>query len=88
MIWSLNPRSAWDSVHLYEAVDIANPSGLGDAPDLDVTDPASKERLLKENVGLFEVFKIASAIRRHMLRMGQQLPNNLRFSISILDEAA
>jgi triphosphoribosyl-dephospho-CoA synthase len=53
--------SAWDSVHLYEAVGIANPSGLGDAPDLDVTNPASKERLLKENVSLFEVFKIASA---------------------------
>jgi len=53
--------TAWDSVHLYEAVDIANPSGLGDAPDLDVTNPASKERLLKENVALFEVFKIASA---------------------------
>ena len=52
--------TAWDSVHLYEAVDIANPSGLGGAPDLDVTNPASKERLLKENVGLFEVFKIAS----------------------------
>ena len=52
--------TAWDSVHLYEAVDIAGPSGLGGAPDLDVADPASKERLLKENVGLFEVFKIAS----------------------------
>ncbi|HEX7483210.1 MAG TPA: triphosphoribosyl-dephospho-CoA synthase, partial [Candidatus Bathyarchaeia archaeon] len=52
--------TAWDSVYLYEAVDIANPSGLGGAPDLDVTNPASKERLLKENVGLFEVFKIAS----------------------------
>jgi triphosphoribosyl-dephospho-CoA synthase len=51
--------TAWDSVHLYEAVDIANPSGLGGSPDLDVTNPASKERLLKENVGLFEVFKIA-----------------------------
>ncbi len=46
-------------MHLYEAVDIASPSGLGDAPDLDVSDPASKERLLKENVSLFEVFKIA-----------------------------
>jgi triphosphoribosyl-dephospho-CoA synthase len=53
--------TAWDSVYLYEAVGIASPSGLNDAPDLDVTDPASKERLLKENVGLFEVFKIASA---------------------------
>jgi triphosphoribosyl-dephospho-CoA synthase len=53
--------TSWDSVHLYEAVGIANPSGLNDAPDLDVTNPASKERLLKEKVGLFEVFKIASA---------------------------
>ena len=50
-----------DSVHLYEAVGIANPSGLNDAPDLDVTDPHSKERLIKENVTLFDVFKIASA---------------------------
>ncbi len=58
---AVRSTSAWDSVHLYEAVGIANPSGLGDAPDLDVTDPASKERLLKENVGLFEVFKLASA---------------------------
>jgi triphosphoribosyl-dephospho-CoA synthase len=52
--------TALDSVELYEAVDVASPSGLGDAPDLDVTDPASKERLLKEDVSLFEVFKLAS----------------------------
>ncbi len=58
---AVKSTTAWDSVHLYEAVGIANPSGLNDAPDLDVTNPASKERLLKENVGLFEVFKIASA---------------------------
>ena len=58
---AVKSTTAWDSVHLYEAVDIANPSGLGDAPDLDVNDPASKRRLLKENVSLFEVFKIASA---------------------------
>jgi len=51
--------TALDSVHLYEALDIARPSGLGDAPDLDVSNPSSKERLLKENVSLFEVFKIA-----------------------------
>ena len=57
---AVKSTTAWDSVHLYEAVDIAGPSGLGGAPDLDVTDPTSKERLLKENVGLFEVFKIAS----------------------------
>ena len=57
---AVKSTTALDSVHLYEAVDIANPSGLNDAPDLDVTDPRSKERLIKENVSLYEVFKIAS----------------------------
>jgi len=49
-----------DAVHLYEAIDIAKPSGLNGAPDLDVNDPNSKERLLKENVSLYQVFKIAA----------------------------
>jgi triphosphoribosyl-dephospho-CoA synthase len=49
-----------DAVHLYEAIDIAKPSGLNGAPDLDVHDPNSKERLLAENVSLFQVFKIAA----------------------------
>ena len=57
---TVKATTAWDSVHLYEAVDIANPSGLNKAPELDVTDPQSKERLLKENVSLFEVFRLAS----------------------------
>jgi triphosphoribosyl-dephospho-CoA synthase len=56
---AVKSTTAWDSVYLYEAVEIARPSGLGESPDLDVSDPASKERLLKENVSLFEVFKIA-----------------------------
>jgi len=50
-----------DSVHLYEAIDVAKPSGLNGAPDLDVTDPDSKQRLLEENVSLYEVFKIAAS---------------------------
>ena len=58
---AVKSTTALDSVHLYEAVDIASPSGLNDAPDLDVTDPHSKERLIKENVSLYEVFKIASS---------------------------
>ena len=53
--------TARDSVDLYEAIDIARPSGLNDAPDLDISDPLSKERLIQENVTLFEVFKIASS---------------------------
>jgi triphosphoribosyl-dephospho-CoA synthase len=57
---AIKSTTALDSVHLYEAVDIASPGGLNEATDLDVTDPRSKERLIKENVTLFEVFKIAS----------------------------
>ena len=57
---AVEATTAEDAVHLYEAIDIAKPSGLNEAPDLDVTDPASKARLLEENVSLYEVFKIAA----------------------------
>jgi triphosphoribosyl-dephospho-CoA synthase len=49
-----------DAIHLYEAIDVAKPSGLGGVPDFDVTDPKSKTRLLEDNISLFEVFKIAA----------------------------
>jgi triphosphoribosyl-dephospho-CoA synthase len=49
-----------DAVYLYEAIDIAKPGGLDGAPDLDVRDPNSKKRLLKEQISLFQVFKIAA----------------------------
>jgi triphosphoribosyl-dephospho-CoA synthase len=49
-----------DAVYLYEAIAIAKPSGLNDAPDLSVTDADSKARLIKENVSLFKVFQIAA----------------------------
>jgi len=58
---AIKSTTALDSFHLYEAVEIASPSALNDAPDFDVTDPRSKERLIRQNVSLFEVFKIASA---------------------------
>jgi triphosphoribosyl-dephospho-CoA synthase len=57
---AVESTTAEDALHLYEAIDIAKPSGLGGAPDLDVHDPHSKERLLKENVSLYQVFKIAA----------------------------
>ena len=46
---------------VYEAIEIAKPKGLISAPDLNVKDKSSKIRLLKENVSLYEVFKIASS---------------------------
>ena len=57
---AVESTTAEDAVHLYEAIDVAKPSGLGGAPDLDVHDSHSKERLLKENVSLYQVFKIAA----------------------------
>jgi triphosphoribosyl-dephospho-CoA synthase len=49
-----------DAVDVYDTILIAKPSGLGEAPKLDVIDPASKQQILDEQVTLFEVFKIAS----------------------------
>jgi triphosphoribosyl-dephospho-CoA synthase len=57
---AIESTTAEDAVHFYEAIDVAKPSGLGGAPDLDVNNPASKKRILEENVSLFEVFKIAA----------------------------
>jgi triphosphoribosyl-dephospho-CoA synthase len=53
--------TALDAVNTYEAIDIAKPSGLNGAPDLDVKALESKSRLLKENVPLFKVFQIAAS---------------------------
>jgi triphosphoribosyl-dephospho-CoA synthase len=58
---AVESTTAEDAVHLYEAIEVAKPSGLGEAPDLDVTHPASKARILEEKVSLLEVFKIAAS---------------------------
>jgi len=49
-----------DAVAVYDAIEIAKPGGLGTAPKLDVTDSASKQKILEDEVTLFDVFKIAS----------------------------
>jgi len=48
-----------DAANVYEAIKIANPSGLGKAPELDVNDSGSVNRIVKENISLYQVFKIA-----------------------------
>ncbi len=61
-LWNVvESTTSEDAVHLYEAIDVAKPSGLNGAPDLDVNDPASKQRLLDENYTLLEVFKIGES---------------------------
>ena len=53
-----------DAVNVYDAIKIAKPSGLGKAPELDVNDPHSVNRIVKENISLYQVFKIASEYDR------------------------
>jgi triphosphoribosyl-dephospho-CoA synthase len=50
-----------DAANLYDAISIAKPGGLGEAPKLDVTEPASKQKILRDKITLFDVFKISSA---------------------------
>jgi triphosphoribosyl-dephospho-CoA synthase len=52
--------TAQDAVHLYQAVNLASPSGLNKSSELDVNDPDSKERLLKENLSILDVFRIGA----------------------------
>jgi triphosphoribosyl-dephospho-CoA synthase len=49
-----------DAIDVYDAMSIAKPGGLGRVENLDVTDPASKKKILEDSVTLFDVFKIAS----------------------------
>lgn len=49
-----------DAVDVYEAIKIANPSGLGKAPELDVNDPNSINMIRKEKISLYDTFIIAS----------------------------
>lgn len=50
-----------DAVNVYDAISTAKPGGLGKAPKLDVTDMTSRQKILEDNVSLFDVFKISSS---------------------------
>jgi triphosphoribosyl-dephospho-CoA synthase len=49
-----------DAIYLYETINDVKPGGLNRAPDLDLNSPDSKKRLIRENISLYEVFKIAA----------------------------
>jgi len=49
-----------DAINVYEAVKNANPSGLGKVSELDINDPDSINRIRKEKISLYQIFKIAS----------------------------
>lgn len=57
---AVEATTAQDAVALYEAVNIANPSGLNTSNELDVNNPKSKQQLLKDNISLLKVFQIGA----------------------------
>jgi len=50
-----------DTLDVYDAIAIVNPRGLGKSSKLDVTDPASKKRIMEDRVTLLDTFEIASS---------------------------
>ena len=50
-----------DALNVYDAILIANPEGLGKVNELDVKNEASKKRIKKERVSLYEIMKISSS---------------------------
>jgi len=49
-----------DALDVYDAINLAQPGGLGKAPELDVTDARSKQKILAKGISLYEVFKISA----------------------------
>ena len=49
-----------DAVDVYDAIALVNPGGLNKSKKLDVNDPASKKKILKDGITLFDTFEIAS----------------------------
>ncbi|MGD0160060.1 MAG: triphosphoribosyl-dephospho-CoA synthase [Candidatus Bathyarchaeia archaeon] len=56
IVESTTPR---DAVNMYAAINLANPGGLGKAPNLDINDPNSVNRILHDQISLYKVFEIA-----------------------------
>jgi len=50
-----------DAVEVYDAIALVSPGGLNSSKKLDVTDPASKKKILDEGVTLLDTFEIASS---------------------------
>jgi len=49
-----------DAVAVYDAIALVNPGGLNKSKKLDVTDPASKKKILEEQVTLLDTFRMSS----------------------------
>jgi len=46
-----------DTLHLYEAIKLSNPGGLGKIDKYDVNDPSACEEIIRDEINLKEIFK-------------------------------
>jgi triphosphoribosyl-dephospho-CoA synthase len=49
-----------DAVNAYRAISHASPGGMGKVPELDINDKDSLTRIRKQNISLFDIFRISS----------------------------
>lgn len=45
-----------DAVHVYEAISAAKPGGMGKMRELDVNDPSSRRKIIRDRIGLYQIF--------------------------------
>ncbi|MFX0136725.1 MAG: triphosphoribosyl-dephospho-CoA synthase, partial [Candidatus Hodarchaeota archaeon] len=50
-----------DAINLYKAIEICQPGGLGQVKNFDVTDKSSQTKILKENINLYDIFKLSAS---------------------------
>ena len=46
-----------DTLHLYEAIKLSNPGGLGQIDKYDVNNPSAKKEIIRDEINLKEIFK-------------------------------
>lgn len=49
-----------DAVNLYDAINIADAGGMGEHAELDVADMEAREKLIKDNINMYEVLHMSS----------------------------
>jgi len=56
----MNSTTPDDAVNLYDAINIADAGGMGEHDELDVADTEARDKLINENINMYEVLHMSS----------------------------
>jgi len=56
----MNATTPDDAVNFYDAINIADAGGMGEQDELDVADMEARDKLIKENINMYEVLNMSS----------------------------